>query len=50
MVELALKSLREPLSYWRLPESFIAQGRVVTMRPKAPHVAPGKVKPYAIDH
>jgi hypothetical protein len=33
---------------WHLPEPFIAQGRAVTMSPKARQVASGQVKPYAV--
>jgi hypothetical protein len=33
---------------WRLPKPFIAQGRAVTMSPKARQVALEQVKPYAI--
>jgi hypothetical protein len=31
---------------WRLPEPFIAQGRVVTISPEARQVAPRWLKPY----
>jgi hypothetical protein len=44
-----LMSLRD-LEYWHLPESVIAEGRAVTMRPKARQVALEKVKPYAVGH
>jgi hypothetical protein len=33
---------------WCLPESFIAQGQVVTISPKARQVASGQVKSYVI--
>jgi hypothetical protein len=42
--------LKEPLQYWRLPKSFIAQGRTVTMRPKVRQVTLGQLKPYAVGH
>jgi hypothetical protein len=35
---------------WRQPETFISQGWVVTMSPKARQVASGQVKPYATGH
>jgi hypothetical protein len=35
---------------WHFPESFISQGRTVTMSPEARHVASGQVKPYAVGH
>jgi hypothetical protein len=53
--ELYCSNLYEPESFlfltswkWRLPESFITQGRVVYNEPKARQVASGQVKPYAI--
>jgi hypothetical protein len=35
---------------WRFPESFLSQGRAVTMSHEARHVASGQVKPYAVGH
>jgi hypothetical protein len=47
--ELNLQELGvESPSYSRLPEPFIAQGRIVTMRYNARQVAPGQVKPRSV--
>jgi hypothetical protein len=42
-------SLSTPVK-WRLLESFIAQGRAVTISPEARQVASGQVKPYVVGH
>jgi hypothetical protein len=46
---LSLFFFSDPLK-WRLPEPFIAQGRVVTLSPQARQMAPEQVKPYVVWH
>jgi hypothetical protein len=35
---------------WRLPEPFMAQGRVATMSPQGPTGGPGVGEPYTVGH
>jgi hypothetical protein len=46
----AVQGWVEPFQYWGLPDPFIAQGRVVTMKLRARQVAPGWSEPYTIWH